>query len=206
MKKMKLSILTIFALIIASSIFYSCSKEEVAIETKQNVFEDISKMGKDDVFIDLVRENITVINQISDIKKARELTSKSSSLSNEELNELSISLGFSNFREYQVFYEAQNENLLILNEKYNLEAYDDSTIQNLALENFNDDSLYKSNNCERIRRNCIIGAGAILGHLGCATLDVTIVAGIVCHGAVLVIQAVVSDTCNAEAEDCEAQA
>jgi hypothetical protein len=82
--------------------------------------------------------------------------------------------------------------------------YDESTLKEVVLESFNENYLFRSNNCERVRRNCIIGAGAgaVISHLGCAAADVILI-GIVCHAAVITLQAVVSDTCNANAEDCE---
>jgi hypothetical protein len=83
--------------------------------------------------------------------------------------------------------------------------YDESILNEVVLENFNENYLFKSNNCERVRHNCIIGAGAgaVIAHVGFAAADVTIVLGIICHAAVITLQAVISDTCNANAEDCE---
>jgi hypothetical protein len=39
-------------------------------------------------------------------------------------------------------------------------------------------------------------------HLACATVDLTMIGGINCHGAAIIYQVSASDTCNAEAEDC----
>jgi hypothetical protein len=205
MEKIKLSVLTVFTLIIASSIFYSCSNEEVDTQIEQNIFEDISKMANDEVFTNLIESKINFTNQISNLEKAKELTSKNYALSEIELNELSISLGFSNLNDYINYYEKEKDMLVLLNDKYNIENYDEDLIKSLAIESVNNQTYYRSNNCERVRRNCIIGAaaGATLGHIGCAVTDLTIVVGIVCHAAVAVIQAVVSDTCNADAEDCQ---
>ena len=204
MNKINLRILTLFTLILTNSIFISCSSEQDVNLTEENSFEDISKMAKDKLFMNLIDENERMINQITNLDKAKELTSKDYTLSNDELNELSVSLGFSNLDEHIYFYNSQKINLIELNDKYNVQMYDESTLNELVLESFNENYLFKSNNCERIRRNCIIGAaaGATIAHVGWAAADVTIVLGIVCHAAVLVVQAVVSDTCNANAEDC----
>lgn len=47
-----------------------------------------------------------------------------------------------------------------------------------------------------------IGATAVLGHIGCATFDLTVFAGIACHSAVLVIQAAAMDDANIALEEC----
>jgi hypothetical protein len=190
---------------LTSSIFLSCSSDQDKTQTEENNFEDISKMAKDELFINLVDENERMINQITNLDKAKELTSKDYTLSNDELNELSVSLGFTNLNEHIDFYNNQKINLIKLNDKYNVQMYDESTLNELVLESYNENYLFKSNNCERVRRNCIVGAaaGAVIAHVGCVAADVTIVLGIVCHAAVVIGQAVISDTCNANAEDCE---
>jgi hypothetical protein len=193
LNKLNLRILTLCTLILTSSIFLSCSSDQDKTQTEENNFEDISKMAKDELFINLVDENERMINQITNLDKAKELTSKDYTLSNDELNELSVSLGFTNLNEHIDFYNNQKINLIKLNDKYNVQMYDESTLNELVLESYNENYLFKSNNCERVRRNCIVGAAA----------DVTIVLGIVCHAAVVIGQAVISDTCNANAEDCE---
>jgi len=118
--------------------------------------------------MNLIDENERMINQITNLDKAKELTSKDYTLSNDELNELSVSLGFSNLDEHIYFYNSQKINLIELNDKYNVQMYDESTLNELVLESFNENYLFKSNNCERIRRNCIIGAaaGATIAHVG----------------------------------------
>lgn len=188
-----------------NSIFLSCSSEQDVTLSEENSSEDISKMGKDELFINLIEENERMVNQITNLNKAKELTSKDYTLSNDELNELSISLGFSNLNEYIDFYNIQKTNLIKLNDKYNVQMYDENTLNEVVLESFNENYLFRSNNCERVRRNCLIGAGAraVIAHVGLAAADVTIFLGIACHAAVITLQAVVSDTCNANAEDCE---
>ncbi len=109
---------------------FSCENEDTVIQEEQ----DISEMAKDEVFINLVKNNANVINQISNIERAKELTSKDYDLSNEELNELSVSLGFADLNAYKKFYKGQRKSLIELNKKYNLESYDDFTIQELILE------------------------------------------------------------------------
>ncbi|MDY8138622.1 hypothetical protein [Aquimarina sp. 2201CG5-10] len=194
-----------FTLLIASSMLFSCSKDDITSE-QQNIFEDVNDLSKDASFTKLLEENIDLMSNVSDLERAQELISKGDNLSETELNELSISLGFSDLNSYAEFYEKQSVMLNELNQKYDLASYDEATIQSLAIENFNNIApIERNNNCERIRRNCIVGAGAaaILGHIACGTVDITVVLGAICHSAVLVAQIAASDTCNANAENCE---
>ena len=204
MSKLGLHALMIFVLIFASLMFSSCSEESIDFATDHYVFEDISKLPKDDIFIDIIGSSARVIDRISDIEKAKELTTKNYLLSKNELNELSKSLGFISLDEYKEYLTTYNKKITTINVKYNLESYDIEVIANLVIESSNDELQSNGNNCERIRTNCIASAGAaaMLGHIGCAALDATVVLGLICHGSVLVMQYAASDTCNANSEDC----
>ena len=61
-----------------------------------------------------------------------------------------------------------------------------------------------SNNSRWKYRNNIasIEGSTLLGHIGCSTLDLTIVIGIACHSAISVIQAAAMDNANIELEEC----
>ncbi len=220
-----------FGLLIVMIALFSCENKDTVIQEEQ----DISEMAKDEVFINLVKNNANVINQISNIERAKELTSKDYDLSNEELNELSVSLGFADLNAYKKFYKGQRKSLIELNKKYNLESYDDFIIQELILESGalelerfsnksqsirglnslrlktnnpeSDHSDYESDqsDCETIRLSCIaiVASIAVRGHLLCIPLDVAVLSGLACHGAVVVAQVNESAICNATARICE---
>lgn len=187
---------------IASVLLFSCSKDEYAIE-EQNTFENIDNLSKDVTFKNSLEESIHVVTQIENLDKVETLLQKGE-LSEMELEELSRALGFKNLSAYKDFINKQALDLNQLNLKYDLNTLDQNTIQSAAIESFSEE-LATKNNCERIRRNCIINAAAAatVAHLGCGALDVTVVAGVVCHAAVVIAQAATSDNCNAAAEDCE---
>lgn len=58
--------------------------------------------------------------------------------------------------------------------------------------------------CETERVNCIISVGsqAALMHVGCAGLDLTIIGGIICHGAAFTYQWAEGRRCNSAARRC----
>lgn len=110
-----------------------------------------------------------------------------------------------------------NENGILgqLIKKYNLQAYKQSEITEIAFEalqtnDFSSKSdkgklMVAAKNCERIRVNCltIVAATAYGAHVACIAADLAVLPGILCHGAVVVYQVAASDNCNAEAENCE---
>lgn len=60
--------------------------------------------------------------------------------------------------------------------------------------------------CEEVRVACLleVAAAATAAHIGCGIADITIIAGIACHSAVLVAQVAGSNKCNKEAKKCVA--
>lgn len=194
-------------IIVSSFTFFSCNNDE-SVEKKDNI-ANIELLKKDARFSDLIKSNINLMNNVVDFNKAKSLTQKSS-LSTSEISELSIALGFKNSEEYQSYINNQKSVLRNLNNEYNLESVEKSKLINLGIEaiKLENSNLYSKSsddcNCERIRRNCIVevGAAAVVGHLGCASVDWTGIGAPICHGAVLIAQIAASDNCNANAENC----
>ncbi|HNU13958.1 MAG TPA: hypothetical protein PKI55_05815 [Chitinophagaceae bacterium] len=58
--------------------------------------------------------------------------------------------------------------------------------------------------CETQRRNCIasVSAEAAVMHMGCAALDLSIIGGIICHGAAFAYQWTAGNNCNINAQLC----
>lgn len=58
--------------------------------------------------------------------------------------------------------------------------------------------------CETQRRNCIVAVAseAAIMHLGCASLDLTIIGGIICHGVAFAYQISAGSNCNVAARLC----
>ena len=64
--------------------------------------------------------------------------------------------------------------------------------------------LRASDPCEEARVDCILSVGAqsALMHIGCATVDLTIIGGIICHGAAFTYQWREGRICNRNARKC----
>ena len=64
---------------------------------------------------------------------------------------------------------------------------------------------YEPDDCNRERGNCIgsVAAQAAAAHLACAAADLTIIAGIICHGAAIIYQITAGDNCNIAYRRCK---
>jgi len=183
----------------------NCSTDE-GMEFDLQV-KSTESLSVDATFIAAIESNLRVIDKVADIDKVKNLTEKGD-LNEIEIEELSRAMGFEDFHGYELYFNEQKERVKYLEKEYLLSSYTTSeltAISQAALLNSRRSESDDNCNCERIRVNCIVAAGgaATLAHLGCFAADFTIIAGILCHGAVLVIQDAVSDNCNAEAENCE---
>ncbi|MFK8060032.1 MAG: hypothetical protein AB8B78_08080 [Polaribacter sp.] len=190
-------------------LFVSCNGDDINQKPSEEIFKSSEFLKKDNRFIELIESNMELANNITDIKKAQSLVKKQS-LSKKEINELGIFLGFLNGEEYQKFINNQKKILRDLNLEYDLVSYKDDSLIELAKDaiNYKIDKLRNKGlsgcDCNRIRINCLIevSAAAVLGHLGCASVDWTGIGAPICHGAVLIIQYAAGDNCNANAQAC----
>ena len=115
----------------------------------------------------------------------------------------SETLGFSSYKSYLIYLEDRVGTIIELDKKYNL---NEDKVLNAISARLDGSSTGMSGgcNCTRINNNCLAGvlSASIIGHLGCATLDVTVIAGVICHSAVTIGHVAGSDNCNATAENC----
>lgn len=58
--------------------------------------------------------------------------------------------------------------------------------------------------CDERYNTCVVSAFALatLEHIACTSIDVTVVGGILWHGAVTVMHYTAQDECNYDREDC----
>lgn len=219
MKKKLFIFLTIASL---SVIIYSCSKEPVGNEEKNNPStklasstELVSSLQRDIRFINVVNANMKIINRTKKSKELITLVSKKDP-SMLDLEKISVLLGFKNFNEYSEYVKKQNVILLHLKEEYQLKNVSQTVIQQAAIEAMKPNKISSmkvlessgseggSPICEQIRRNCLIGvaAAATAAHITCIGVDPTVILGLICHAAAIAYQVVQGDNCNLEAQQC----
>jgi hypothetical protein len=152
---------------------------------------------------------MSITSKVVNKNKAIMLLNKDK-LSNSELNQLAISLGFKNSLEYQNIIFQQYILLKELVNDYNLKNQKKDFINKIILESpiikdQKKEIMFFRSNCERIRRNCLLEVAATAAgmHIACAALaDWTGVGVPICHGAAIIYQLAAGDNCNANAEDC----
>jgi hypothetical protein len=114
-----------------------------------------------------------------------------------------------NEQNYTYFTEQQNLKLKKVSEIYNFKSFTKEALQKiLELEmteilNFNDEVESKKN-CKRVYQNTLmINASVAVGaHIACLSADLTIVLGLICHGAVAVGHAAANDNASMSYQEC----
>ncbi len=123
--------------------------------------------------------------------------------------EISTGLGFSSEEEFLNYYENQKKLMFDLEKdgitRFTNEEIIAATTFILCENNTYPETTTKYNNCARKYRNCMLiaFATAIGGHVACGGADLTIIGGIICHGAVVTLQYAMQDNCGADFEDCK---
>lgn len=204
---MKKAFKTVLSLLVIVSVFSSCDREETLVLEEQNSFTDINKLSQDRLFIDFIEESSKIPNQITDIKKLEELSSKGEALTNNEMEELSRVLGFDNLDGYKEYYNNQKTIMLELNQKYNIESYNEEVIQSLAIKAITENTNLFSGRvtgCASDLSDCglVAAAGALWGNARCLILDTTVLAGIICHATVMTIYGLRLNGCNDAYAEC----
>jgi hypothetical protein len=186
--------------------FISCEDEKTINEENiVNAKLDIHNLKKDERLITYLNKNKIVLEKIKDIEKVRQLSQKEH-LNHYELDILSESLGFENIEHYKNYYTSQTNLIKEINYDYYLAKYNSDELKKFI---FGEDNNYQSKgpceeSCKRTHRNCLgaTSAVAVAAHLGCASLDLAIIPGLICHGAALAAQAFTQDECNNQLGVC----
>ncbi|WP_322549153.1 hypothetical protein [Flavobacterium psychraquaticum] len=173
--------------------------------------QNIKEIGNDKEFQTYIMQSINLNKNLN-----KEFLTKT--FNDKQINENEVEYIYKVFNlksqeEYKAILLNQDKLLTSLKNKYSFEKYTNEELTDY-LSNGISVILSKvdgstgitpgGNNCRRKYRNDVatIGASAVIGHIGCATLDITVFAGIACHSAVVVIQAAAMDNANIELEEC----
>jgi len=197
------------SIMLVAGFLFSCENEFIESPDEQSNLEILSleDLKNDSRIIIYEERNKEFLQNILNIKKVKELSSKKI-LNEDELQQLSIAIGFDSFEEYAEYYKMQKKLLNSLENDYNILAYETEAIE-IALSVNNTDLLHRTSStcedtCNTTAVNCIgaAGAGAVIGHIGCVSADITVIAGVICHAAVAAVQYFVQDECLNQHEAC----
>jgi hypothetical protein len=209
---MKIIILTA---LISTVTFLSCNKN-VEKPTDKTVFP-IENLHKDVTFHEFLLDIRKQVSEIQDIHTLQNYISDGQ-LSEYEKSNIHKVFGYTDKDLFWKDRTLQNNRLVDLSKNYDLRNITEKQKRNAIEKAFLTLKLFSKTSttgqiqqrliddpCETIRVNCIasVAAESAIMHLGCAALDLSIIAGIICHAAAFTYQYTAGNNCNLEAAKCK---
>lgn len=167
-----------------------------------NAQNDVST---DPLLIEIFTNYDSEIARVNDIGKIKEYLADNV-LTENEISNLYIFMGYKTHEEMLTFIREQNNKLSILSKKYNLGRYSTEQLKSQFESGYKNHSTSNAvDDCSSEHTNCIasVASQAVIMHLGCASLDLTVVAGIICHASALVYQHTSSNNCTITYRRCK---
>lgn len=151
--------------------------------------QDLSKLSQDVNFKLYLKNQFEFTKKATDINKLKELLSDSK-IDKSEINAFYKAFS-TNEENFSTYIKVQNNLYTSLNDEYNLDEVSQEVLIPIIEEVYIKDLLpvLESTCRERyIRAITTAAAFAVIEHAGCIALDPTVLGGILCHGAVALIQ------------------
>lgn len=165
-----------------------------------------SDISKDPLLFGVLKNYENEISGIKNINIVKDYFSDKD-ISEIEMNDLYVHLGYNSNAEMVNFITDQNNKLLDLSKRYNLKQYTNEQLKEKFKKCYEENGVsnYVLDECSTSRVNCLwsVTAEAAIMHLSCAGLDLTIFLGIVCHTAALIYQQTGSSNCNIQYNKCK---
>lgn len=165
----------------------------------------VKNLNNDKKFQSLVEKNFSFNNKIINAKSKDII----SFIESKNLENLSNKLNYKSTEDLKTDLNSQFTLINYIIENYDVKKYDEQQLKEIIineinqLENF-DTNRADPNDCRRKFRNdiIIITSAAVAGHIACGTVDLTVILGGICHGAVIATQAAASDNAALEFQKC----
>ncbi len=206
MKTYKVIFMAFATMILGAFVMTSCSNEENTETQANNNFskrEGILDLSEDSDFIELYNLFLDYEHKNRDVEQINYFLEQGEELSNEEIELFANSMGYESREEASEYAQRFVDLSVSLNDRYAISDMGQEELGDIFIAGFENFETY-SNNCERRRRNCFAkaSAAATTGHIACYALDLTVVLGLLCHGAVTVAWVAANDDCQLDYEDC----
>lgn len=152
--------------------------------------QDLSKLSQDVNFKLYLKNQFEFTKKATDINKVKEL------LSDGKIDESEINAFYrafsTNEANFSTYIKVQNNLYTSLNEVYNLDEVNQDVLIPIIEDVYITDliQVLERSTCRQkyVRAITTAAAAAVIGHGGCIALDPTVLGGILCHGAVAVLQ------------------
>lgn len=177
------------------------------VKKKDLEFTEITSLSENPLFQEYVENTIFLSNTLTNNDLLKKIYSDGK-IDKKEIDIFVKLIGFNSKVDYANFVEKQNENLLIIKKMYNLNPENTTQLKQVlkkAIDKFwKNDFIGVMNPCaDKYRNDLVINASvAVAGHLACAGLDITIIGGIICHGAVIAGQSAANSNARIDYLNC----
>ncbi len=194
----------------------SCKRQIESPSEPGISIKDISEIAQDTTFINFLKDQLNYSLIKKNTKKINEIL-KNQTISSEEMKTIHNYFGFNNPIDFLNHFNEMKRRALYLDKVFGLNRMEISAKRDILINGF--ERLLKKINtknegtisraladgpCETARVNCIVtvtSESAIM-HLGCAALDLTVLGGLLCHGAAVAYQWSAGNTCNSNYQLC----
>lgn len=191
----------ILSLIIGALTLNSCQNDN------NDEISKIENLNNDLNFQKLIKNNLSFNYKIINSNNKNLIKQ----IEKNDIEQMSKNLNYKNTKDLTNDINSQFELINYIIANYNVQNYNEQELKQLIINEINEienlkDSSSKADpaGCRRKFRNdlIIITAAAVAGHIACGTVDITVVLGGICHGAVIVTQAAASDNAAMELQNC----
>lgn len=173
--------------------------------SRENVYKDIQEIKNDENFTDFIDNYYIHFSKPKDLEELNRLVVKED-LTAQEQESMAMALGYNSFSDLENYHVTQNDLLKVLSLDYDLANPDINNDLNVIVFDYYESTYnsYSSGTCKKRKNNCYASAFAVavLEHIGCGVADLTIVLGIICHGAVTAIHFSAQNECDYQYIDC----
>lgn len=189
--------------VVAIALFYNCSNHSDTIDANvvtsdnKNVIAKIpSDIYSDATFVAYVKASYADSQLVKDNAKLT-LYMADNNLSDIELLNINTVMGYSTYTDLINFTNTQAQRAAYLNRTYGINSLTvDEKLEIFETGLIMNTTEFSAKLSPRERCRLKVNAETIIMHVGCAAADVTVVLGILCHGAASVYQYASLDECN----------
>lgn len=194
-----------FAMFLACLVFVSCSKDDISdVSMSENVTfnKSIDKDINKKVLL-YINNSMELISNVKDLGSVISFINDRR-ISEEEFYLLPEALGFRNEKEFINYLEKQDKLVRELDIEHQFFEMSEDQQLDVFHENFEEYENTTNGDCQTDYNWCAAEAIAInvMEQAGCASLNVTVVLGLLCHSAAATHLAKMGNDCNNAYEDC----
>lgn len=166
--------------------------------------QDVSKLNEDKDFISYLEDQLNFVDTGNGELLNKIDIDKFENEDNEQIN-LFYTAFSTNEELYKIFLDKQSDRINRLNKTYGFDKLGEKELTDEINQFLNTLPRFAGgNNCKRRYRNALAinFAVAVGAHIACGTADITVILGIICHGATAIAHQAANDNAYLDYQDC----